>query len=158
MLLDLEPIFNQEGASLPLDLNFEISDDLIGSPVHLKGLVQNRTGIVRIDAAASYTCSAQCARCNKKILRKIEVPIRHILVPRSENEEEEDDYIVLEDLQLDPEALASEDIFLEMPSRFLCREDCRGLCPVCGSDLNERDCGCRPATDARWDALKELFE
>jgi uncharacterized protein len=50
-----------------------------------------------------------------------------------------------------------EDIILELPQRALCREDCRGLCPQCGQDLNEGACRCAPAEcDAHWQALDRL--
>ena len=50
-----------------------------------------------------------------------------------------------------------EQILLALPPAPLCREDCKGLCPTCGKDLNEGECGCdRTAHDPRWDALKAL--
>jgi uncharacterized protein len=50
-----------------------------------------------------------------------------------------------------------EDIILELPQRALCRPDCKGLCPVCGKDLNESACRCNPATgDLRWHALENI--
>jgi uncharacterized protein len=50
-----------------------------------------------------------------------------------------------------------EDIILELPQRALCREDCRGLCPQCGKNLNEGPCQCRtPHVDVHWHALDQL--
>jgi len=50
-----------------------------------------------------------------------------------------------------------EDIILELPQRALCRPDCRGLCPKCGQDLNEKTCRCKPARgDLRWHALDQI--
>jgi uncharacterized protein len=40
------------------------------------------------------------------------------------------------------------------PAFALCREDCKGLCPTCGTDLNTGACDCAPATDSRWDAIR----
>ena len=51
-----------------------------------------------------------------------------------------------------------ESVLLELPIRFLCREDCKGLCSVCGADLNEKDCGCpEKEPDPRWQGLKKLL-
>lgn len=51
----------------------------------------------------------------------------------------------------------SDAIGLERPMKQLCKEDCRGLCPRCGTNLNERDCGCRQdAVDERWAPLRAL--
>ncbi len=48
-------------------------------------------------------------------------------------------------------------VILGMPLKFLCREDCRGLCPMCGADLNVRECNCQKKTiDPRWEALQKL--
>ncbi|HUP00689.1 MAG TPA: DUF177 domain-containing protein [Gemmatimonadota bacterium] len=48
-------------------------------------------------------------------------------------------------------------LFLETDGYPQCDEECRGLCPICGRDLNEGDCGCEvPATDSRWNGLREL--
>ena len=50
-----------------------------------------------------------------------------------------------------------EDIILELPQRALCQSDCKGLCPVCGKDLNEGACQCSPvAGDLRWHALDQI--
>ena len=58
---------------------------------------------------------------------------------------------------LDTRALAREQLELAAPIRVVCSEDCKGLCPVCGVDLNTRACACDATPiDPRWDALKEL--
>ena len=50
-----------------------------------------------------------------------------------------------------------EDIILELPQRALCQQNCKGLCPVCGKDLNEGVCRCKPAKgDLRWHALDQI--
>jgi uncharacterized protein len=50
-----------------------------------------------------------------------------------------------------------EDIILELPQRALCRLDCKGLCPVCGEDLNEGACQCKASRrDLRWHALDQI--
>src|SRR5947209_13258260 len=58
---------------------------------------------------------------------------------------------------VDLEPLAREALTLALPLAPVCSEDCRGLCPTCGADLNQGDCGCPPAeADARWAALDAL--
>ena len=52
--------------------------------------------------------------------------------------------MVPEDAQIDLQPILREYALLEVPIKALCRPDCRGLCPVCGQDLNKRDCGHRP--------------
>jgi len=69
------------------------------------------------------------------------------------------DVMFLEGPLLDLEALAAEQISLELPMRALCGPDCAGLCPRCGSNKNiEGACRCEPETDPRWEALRKLKE
>ncbi len=81
----------------------------------------------------------------------------HILV-LSLNREDNDELIVIPDGQLDLAELAGADILLELPTSMVCDEGCKGLCPECGANLNEGDCGCRPsAGDPRLAKLRELL-
>ena len=58
-------------------------------------------------------------------------------------------------IDLDP--LVREQLVLSLPAYPVCREDCKGLCPVCGANLNERECGCdRHVPDPRWAGLKSI--
>jgi uncharacterized protein len=58
---------------------------------------------------------------------------------------------------VDLTARIREDILLELPQRALCDARCRGLCPVCGQDLNEATCSCKPAAGSlRWQALDRI--
>ena len=157
MYIELDAIFGNEGSCKAFDYEFVLEDDLIVSPVHVSGQVFNKTGIVRLVANAVYTLSTVCARCTAPIRREVNVEIDHELIAHTENEDN-DYFIVVENMRLDLDSLVSEDIFLAMPSRFLCKESCKGLCAVCGADLNVSECGCAKPTDPRWDALKNLFD
>ncbi len=156
MYLELNAVFGNDGARKEFDYEFTLEDELIASPVHVCGSVYNKTGIVTLDAFADYTLCAECARCTAQINRSVSVPVKHCLITRSENEEN-DYYIVVDNLHLDLDALVSEDIYLAMPSRFLCKDDCKGLCGICGANLNETVCGCVKPADPRWDDLKKYF-
>ena len=74
------------------------------------------------------------------------------------SEESGDDYIEAPDYKLDTDALLRDDILLELPSKFLCKESCKGLCPKCGKNLNEGPCNCNTnETDPRLAVLKQLL-
>jgi len=61
--------------------------------------------------------------------------------------------------ELDISPLIREAVLMSVPIAALCREDCAGLCPRCGADLNKGKCTCQPeSTDPRWSELKKLFE
>jgi uncharacterized protein len=69
------------------------------------------------------------------------------------------DSAYVEDGRLDVAGWARDAIAEAVPATVLCREDCAGLCPTCGANRNEVDCGCvADETDPRWDALRELSE
>ena len=81
----------------------------------------------------------------------------HILVT-SLNDESNEDFVLLKDFQLPLDELVTTDLLLSLPMKSLCREDCRGLCPQCGHNLNNGECGCRQETvDPRLAALKDLL-
>ena len=156
MYIELDAIFSNDGAFRSFEYSFSLADELIASPVRVSGSVYNKTGIVRLEAEAVYTLSADCARCNAPIVKEERLKIEHELIAHAENEDN-DYYIVVENMRLDLDALVSEDIYLSMPSRFLCKEDCLGLCSICGANLNETTCKCAKPTDPRWDILKNLL-
>ncbi|HEX5034969.1 MAG TPA: DUF177 domain-containing protein, partial [bacterium] len=112
-----------------------------------------------------------CARCGQAFEADLEVPIQRHLVPyfagpREELlSEEEEVELNAEDLdfsfyhgeEIDLGEILGEEITLALPMRFLCREDCRGLCPRCGQNLNQGDCSCdQPDEFSPFSALKDL--
>lgn len=76
--------------------------------------------------------------------------VSHTVV-REVNGEDDETFLVAENGCIELEELATNDILPELPQRYLCREDCRGLCPTCGKNLNEGPCGCREDSgDPGW--------
>ncbi len=68
-----------------------------------------------------------------------------------------DSYAVAPDAtEIDVTPAVREELMLAAPRYVLCRDDCKGLCPRCGKDLNAGSCECAPATEARWQPLKAL--
>jgi len=87
------------------------------------------------------------------ICRRCAIPVQERYAPGSVNEDEL--YPIVDDT-IDLEPLARDAIVLELPMAPLCREDCLGLCPQCGADRNEGECGCVAPRDARWANLDVL--
>lgn len=163
MILDLKSVFANEGESLKLNTEFDFSEiDVFGvhplvSPVKVSGSIYNRAGVVTLDAVLSAEYVAPCDRCCETATTQIVCPVKRILVSRLENAENEE-FILLSDMQLDLYELAYTETVLALPTKHLCKEDCRGLCPKCGADLNKGDCGCdRRETDPRLEILKSLL-
>ena len=68
------------------------------------------------------------------------------------------DVLYYDDLVVPFDPLVEEQVQLELPLKALCREDCRGLCPMCGADRNLSSCVCKPPGDQRWKSLRTLLE
>ena len=163
MLLDLKDIFVSDGEMKDVGYQLDMHEvDIAGehpfcSPVEVRAHVENRSGIVTVDIEADFVYSAHCDRCIAPVERGYHYRFSHKLIEELE-EDYNDDYIEAPDLSLDLDELVSSDILLELPSKFLCRGDCQGLCHKCGHNLNLGDCGCdRAEIDPRLEKLKELL-
>lgn len=156
MNIDLRRFFENDDISQDFDYEFSADDELIPEPVKVKGFIKGSTGVVSLSSAAECSVCTQCAKCAKDISIKLDVPVEHLLISHL-NDEDNDDYILVENMVLDLDELALEDIYLSLPSRFLCKKDCKGLCPFCGKDINEGECGCKKPVDPRLAALQKLL-
>lgn len=116
-------------------------------------------GGVRVVGRLSATLRLECRRCLEDVQWPMEVAFDFRFDPAVQEWEEEGGVFTLDpnDAALDLSRPLREEWLLAMPEYLVCRDDCRGLCPVCGTSLNESDCGCTPdRADARWDVLREM--
>ena len=98
-----------------------------------------------------------CMRCLEPGSLDLEVEAREVDHAATEDEELRSPYVVDDELEIG--RWAHDAAMLALPSRFLCRPECAGLCPVCGESLNDADPAAHEheqATDPRWAALKDL--
>ncbi|MBK6797165.1 MAG: DUF177 domain-containing protein [Acidobacteria bacterium] len=110
---------------------------------------------------------APCDRCLKDVEIDIKMPV-DLLYSREDPGSGKSGEIELhsQDLyfdiyqndQIDLDAMVLEQLELSIPIRVLCREECRGLCPQCGTDLNIEQCNCTKPVDPRWQALADIKE
>ena len=147
MKINLKQIFNIVGESK--DISYDISADELsdirgyhfGSPVAVNGRVHNRAGVIYLDYSVKFTLLAECDRCLKEFERDYNFDFQHIVVPSLSNNDN-DDYIVAEGESIELNDIAVTDLLLQLPVKMLCKDDCKGLCMVCGCDLNESVCNC----------------
>lgn len=162
MQLDLRMLFVQEGMSVPVDCDidfsqFEQGDSPFAGAVHVNGSVSNKSGIVTIDYTASFEYDHECDRCAEMLKRTLEYSFSHTML-EAVDDENDDDIIEVPGCLLELDELVYSDILLALPTKYLCSEDCRGLCPECGANLNEVDCGCRSSNiDPRLAVLRDLL-
>ena len=163
MFIELENLFNGGITEVPLDFEFDFSGEEIDgvfpftTPVKLQGKVENVAEIVSVKAVATFSMDVDCCRCAEELELDMEVPVEHILVTELQNEET-DEYIIVEDMKLDIERLTLEDIYFALHGKFLCDDDCKGLCHKCGANLNEGPCECKKDIDPRFEALLSLLD
>lgn len=147
MLLDVKQLFDIVGEHKEFSFSLDLSSyDLNGafpfqSPVQVTGQVVNRAGIVTLSLSAVFTMHLICDRCICEFDKEYQFPFSHILV-NALNGEDNDEFIVVEDHQLDLAELVLMDLMLQLPSKTLCKEDCKGLCFTCGQNLNDGACKC----------------
>lgn len=143
--------------------NFPITEK---APVTLH-IRNEENAVVRIFGTVSVTVKVPCARC----LEEVFVPVRfdidkQLRIAGTEDspdagaliddEMEETDY--LHGFELDADQLIHDEILLNWPMKVLCRDDCKGICRVCGMNLNKGACSC-PETepDPRMAAIQDIF-
>ena len=156
MFIELEPIFNNVGSSKKFSYSFVPDGIDFTDSVSVEGEVVNNTDIVSVKAVAKYVLKTNCDRCGAPVERKTEVPIEHILISRL-NDEDNDEFILVEDMKLDLDSLVREDMILALPAKILCRDDCKGLCQYCGKNLNLGSWSCKKPSDRMLPALAELL-
>ena len=163
MFIELKQVFENEGTSLPFSALIDLSDveqrgqKLFVAPVSVTGEFINKLGVVSFEATAQFTYRAPCDRCAEPVEREYSLPIHHGLVTALNNEDN-DDFLVVENMKLDVDELVRSDVLLSLPTKFLCKSDCKGLCSKCGANLNLGPCNCKKEVDPRLSALLELMD
>jgi uncharacterized protein len=146
---------------LPLDDR----DARLVKPAEVRGEVERNGREIEFRGQVSTEIEVPCNRCLKTVALPINTAFHARFVPAvswgssPEHELGEDDLklSVFEGDAIELRDLAREEILLAIPGHVLCCEDCKGLCPVCGGDLNAVDCKCaEQQVDSRWAALKDL--
>ena len=173
MKLDLRPLLAGDRLltfdyELPLDIDPEdTSSFLYGvsfpSPMKVKGEITNTAGYMRMKLSTSVDYQAECARCLAPVCGCFTLNLEKTVAPRNLlsdlDEDKLDDYAIIEDGFLETDELLREQLEMEFPSRFLCKEDCKGLCSRCGRNLNESECDClSKEIDPRMEPLRKLLE
>ena len=163
MLFDVKPILHTPGKRLEFQFELDLSDMEfsgrypVSRPVVGTGEVRNTADVLELELTARTTLDAVCDRCGKELAQVKEIPYSCMLAEEPQNEDN-DEIVLLEDGKVDVGDLARTAFILGMDTKTLCSEDCKGLCPRCGADLNLGPCSCKKETDPRLAALAKLLE
>jgi uncharacterized protein len=131
-----------------------VDDDVMLSYLRGKTRLTRTTRGVLVQGQLAAGYQAECARCLESIVVSLELPIEELFVhpptPQAEFAVQEDGF-----LNLAP--LLREEAIVHVPMNAVCRSDCKGLCPICGHNLNKSPCKCeKEAIDPRFAVLKQL--
>lgn len=163
MICDLSTILNNDGASLTIDANVDVTgvtdglDITFADGVFVSGEIVCRSGVLELTAHVKGRFTTHCARCLKELTVPLAFDFSETLVQDGEETDDKDSVVVFCGNTVDLSEIVSGNVLLNLSYRYLCSEDCRGICPKCGKDLNRGACNCKEdEIDPRWEILKNF--
>lgn len=161
MIIDISSILKEFGGRIEIDgeLDLQDPDFEFDGTVKIKGSIFNNGQSLSLDALCSGVLKTQCARCLKDIKVDVEFPINENLVQEDESAVSDDeDVIRFEGYSVEIDEIAANSFLMNTSMKYLCKEDCKGLCQKCGMDLNEGECNCNHENiDPRWSGLVDIL-
>lgn len=164
MLYDVSQVLKAFGETLEISGTVDVENSApcgaepVFEALSFCGTVTNIGGVLQLKAEATGTYKVLCSRCAKEIKVNFNQSFTEILInSETATTEDKDDAVIFEGHFVDISEIVLANALLSLPSTFLCKENCKGLCPKCGADLNEGTCSCADdETDPRWEALKNF--
>ncbi len=165
MVIDVSALLKADGASLPVagevlfaDQPFGCLDVQFDGPVLISGKVTNIGGTLYLKAQAQVSYHTCCARCLKEVSMHQTVDIQEAFSASAGLDDADERLPLLHDC-MDVGDILEQNLFGALPTKVLCKEDCKGLCPVCGCDRNETVCDCQQESfDPRLAVLKNFLK
>ena len=130
------------------------TDVFAEAPVKVEVRLESFNGGLRARGHVEAPWHGVCRRCSTPVLGVSSVTVNERYV--DEPTIADDEAYLIENNEIDLAPLAHDAILLDLPIAPLCREDCKGLCPQCGTDWNESGCACLVPIDPRWATLDGL--
>ena len=170
MLINLSDVLSEQHRAVDETVSVEMNTVSIGGitfplaethPVHIRVEYAGEKKI-HITGETSLTAVIPCDRCLTEVPTKLELAIDKRVNTDQESAEEDDDsdeanYI--DGYHLDVEQLLYNEILVGWPMKVLCSEDCKGICSVCGQNLNEGTCDCEDTSlDPRMSVIRDLYK
>lgn len=168
MFINLSDVFLSEGRPLDVECPIEMTEVHNGyerfsilekSVLKLAGRYVTR-GKAHITGEACVVLDMQCDRCLKPVPVKVDLVIdQDVYSPEADaGDDTEDNLDVMEGYRLNVEHLIFNEILMNWPMKVLCKADCKGICKMCGKDLNFGECGCDTfVPDPRMAVIKDIF-
>ncbi len=159
---------SEEGLRLVFEdipgLLFDVDDCKIQSPVRGEVFLYRVDKDVHLKGEVRVLIGLKCHRCLEEYIQEVYTAFSYILVPNLSGKEEidfgtEDIEVLLYDgVEIQLREMFREQILLQIPMRHLCKEDCKGICPGCGANLNKEECHChKESLTSPFNVLKRLL-
>ena len=167
MIIDLSSIIKDYDGSMNINVKSELENtDFLGEEfsfpngLNINGKITNNTKSLHLSANVTGKMIVHCARCQIPVEENVQFDISEILVrDDDENAEIDDDVVVFSGHSIDIDDIIINNFLMNVSGKYLCSEDCKGLCPKCGQDLNVAPCDCKDDDiDPRWIALTEIMK
>lgn len=163
MKLDLKKIVHAPGASENFRYELDYSElewngeKPAAQPVLVTGQVKNMAGALLLNLSMSTVLDLTCDRCTEPFSQEMSAEFESLLSTELEDEDN-DEIILLKDDALELDELLRDIFIMNMDTKHLCSEDCKGLCPGCGVNLNHEACRCKKEVDPRLAGLAKFLE
>lgn len=159
IVIDLTENLAQVGKSISFSAECKLDDGLLPYPnarltkVAVEFAVTFVKPNVQVDGVIKCFVDGFCDKCLDDVSTQIVLPFSQVFYKDSSDEE---DAYVYQDSKLDATKAVCDEIVLSAPVSLLCKEDCKGLCPKCGVNLNEQQCDCDTSRENAFSVLKNL--
>ena len=163
MELDIREIIGVPGSRKAFDYDLDLKDLNFDSfagyrgPAKISGEISNSAGVLEVRADLAVDVRCICSLCAKEFEQSIALPVFATLAAELQDEENPDIY-VLKGEMVDLDEIMVTEFILNVSDKYLCKPDCKGLCPDCGADLNNGPCACVKEADPRLKILASLLE
>ena len=169
MLVNLSDVLTSEGRQLNMEVPLEMTsfkskmgsfEIMEKSPVTFT-FTNIKPDKAKVNGNVKLIFKTNCDRCLTEVPTILDLTFERVIVSPNVEEEDEDadDLSFMDGYQLDVETFVYNEIIGNWPAKILCKEDCKGLCPVCGQNRNVRDCGCDTfVPDPRMAVIQDIFK
>lgn len=166
MKADVSAIIKVTGAKIKLNGFVELDKAVFlgetykfSEPLKLVGEIYNNGQSLTLVANVQGKMLTECARCLKETEVDIDFDIDELLSRAEDGADPDSDMILFDGHEVELDDIVAERILMNISGRYLCSEDCLGLCPTCGKNLNDGECDCdNEYIDPRWQALKDILD
>lgn len=163
MMLDVGDALKNPGQRYPFSLEFAYEPmDMLGDTITFDNVVVSGEYFgagetVNVSGIISALARTRCARCLCSVEQPMRAELSEVFVKQAQVSEDSEAH-TMDGYTVELEPLVKQALILETPMRFLCREDCKGLCSACGKDLNlgACECGASSAKPNPFQALSSL--